>query len=59
MAQLARVAPNPPKEEGGGDLLHPGAIMRAGMLQRNEDQGVFAAFMQDTDLKRYLLILRF
>jgi hypothetical protein len=36
MAQLARVAPNPPKEEGGGDLLHPESIMRAGMLRSNE-----------------------
>jgi hypothetical protein len=36
MAQLARVAPNPPKEEGGGDLLHSQLIMRARMLQSNE-----------------------
>jgi hypothetical protein len=28
MAQLARVAPNPPKEEGGGDELLSADIMR-------------------------------
>jgi hypothetical protein len=28
MAQLARVAPNPPKEEGGGDELNSAYIMQ-------------------------------
>jgi hypothetical protein len=45
MAQLARVAPNPPKEEGGGDLLHPAAIMRAVMLQSNAAAFGFASII--------------
>jgi hypothetical protein len=53
MAPLARVAPNPPKEEGGGDLLHPETIMCARMLRGNESALHFALLMQSIDSKKY------
>jgi hypothetical protein len=53
MAPLARVAPNPPKEEGGGGLLHPEPIMHARMLRSNESGSRFASVIQGIDLEQY------